>query len=39
MEVAHGARCGGIKLRMDTSKLSNMMTASFGDGTKFDQRM
>jgi len=28
----NGARCGGIKVRTDTTKLSNMVTASFGDG-------
>jgi len=27
-----GARCGGIKVRTDTMKLSNMVIASFGDG-------
>jgi len=28
----NGARCGGIKVRTDTTKLSHMVTASFGDG-------
>ena len=27
-----GARCGGINVRTDTTKLSNMVTTSFGDG-------
>jgi len=27
-----GARCGRIKVRTDTTKLSNMVIASFGDG-------
>ena len=27
-----GARCGGIKVRTDTAKLSDMVVASFGDG-------
>ena len=27
-----GACCGGIKVRADTMKLSNMVIASFGDG-------
>jgi len=27
-----GARCGGIKVRTDTTKLSDMVAASFGDG-------
>jgi len=26
------ASCGGIKVRTDTTKLSNMVMASFGDG-------
>jgi len=26
-----GGSCGGIKVRMDTPKLSNMVIASFGD--------
>ena len=26
------ARCGGIKIRTDTTKLSNMVIASFVDG-------
>ena len=28
----NGARCGGINVRTDTTKLSNMVIASFGDG-------
>jgi len=28
----NGARCGGIKVWTDTTKLSNMVIASFGDG-------
>ena len=28
----NGARCGGIKVRTDTTKLSDMAVASFGDG-------
>jgi len=28
----NGARCGGIKLRTDTTMLSDMVVASFGDG-------
>jgi len=28
----NGADCGGIKVRTDTTKLSNMIIASFGDG-------
>jgi len=28
----NGASCGGIKVRPDTTKLSNMVTASSGDG-------
>ena len=28
----NGARCGGIKIRTDTMKLSDMVVASFGDG-------
>jgi len=28
----NGARCGGIKVRTDTTKLSDMVVASFGDG-------
>jgi len=28
----NGPSCGGIKVRMDTKKLSNMAIASFGDG-------
>jgi len=28
----NGARCGGIKVRTDTTKLSNMVIASFVDG-------
>jgi len=27
-----GASCGGIKIRTDTTKLSDMVVASFGDG-------
>jgi len=27
-----GARCVEIKVKMDTTKLSNMVIASFGDG-------
>ena len=27
----NGAHCGGIKVRTDTMKLSNMVLASFGD--------
>jgi len=29
----NGARCGGIKVRMDTTKLSDMVVASFGDAS------
>jgi len=28
----NGASCVGIKVRTDTTKLSDMVTASFGDG-------
>ena len=28
----NGASCGGIKVRTDTTKLSNMLIASFRDG-------
>jgi len=28
----NGARCGGIKVRTDATKLSDMVVASFGDG-------
>jgi len=28
----NGASCIGIKVRTDTTKLSDMVTASFGDG-------
>ena len=28
----NGASCVGIKVRMDTTKLSDMVIASFGDG-------
>jgi len=28
----NGARCGRIKVRTDTTKLSDMVVASFGDG-------
>ena len=28
----NGARCGGMKVRTDTMKLSDMVVASFGDG-------
>jgi len=28
----NGACCGGIKVRTDTTKMSNMVIASFGDG-------
>jgi len=28
----NGARCGGVKVRTDTTKLSNVIIASFGDG-------
>jgi len=28
----NGARCGGIKVRTDTTKLRDMVVASFGDG-------
>jgi len=28
----NGARCGGIKVRTDTTKLSNIVIAGFGDG-------
>jgi len=28
----NGARCGGIKVRTDTTKLPDMVVASFGDG-------
>jgi len=28
----NGARCGGIKVRTDTTKLPDMVIASFGDG-------
>ena len=28
----NGARCGGIKVRTDTTKLSDVVVASFGDG-------
>jgi len=28
----NGASCGGIKVRTDTMKLSNMVIASFGNG-------
>jgi len=28
----NGARCGGIKVRTDTMKPSDMVVASFGDG-------
>jgi len=28
----NGARCGGIKVRTDTTKLSDMVIASFGYG-------
>ena len=28
----NGARCGGIEVRTDTTKLSDMVVASFGDG-------
>jgi len=27
-----GACCGGVKVRTDTTKLSDMVIASFGDG-------
>ena len=29
---SNGASCVGINLRTDTTKLSDMVTASFGDG-------
>jgi len=28
----NGASCGGIEVRTDTKKLSNMIIASYGDG-------
>jgi len=28
----NGARCGGIEVRTDTTKLSDMVVASFGNG-------
>jgi len=31
-EGGNGAGCGGIKVRTDTRKLSDMVIASFGDG-------
>jgi len=31
-EGGDGACCGGMKVRTDTTKLSNMVRASFGDG-------
>ena len=31
----NGASCGGITVRTDTMKLSNMAIASFGDGHEF----
>ena len=32
-----GARCGGIKVQTDTTKLPDMVVASFGDGCITDQ--
>ena len=32
----NGASCGGIKLRTDTTKLSDMVIARFGDGRNLD---
>jgi len=31
----NGASCGGIKVRTDTTKLSNMVIATLGDGRNF----
>jgi len=30
--AGNGARCGAIKVRMDTTKPSNMVISGFGDG-------
>ena len=35
----NGASCsGGIKVRTDTTKLSNMVTASFGNGRNLSRK-
>ena len=34
-EGGNGANCGGVKVRTDTTKLSNMVIANLGDGRNF----